>query len=281
MRIAFLAAEYPDVPVERGRVRIGSGPDNGLVLDAQSGILPMHLQIDVDPRRGIVLAVLDPDARVWVNGRPVQEKSLLRSGDLVVAGQVRMLIKGDQDPQAAPGTGLEGTKSSALGPTTPLLRGVAGRYVGRMRYLEGETIVGSAESAQLLLDVPDAPPRWARVEARQGQLALYVSEDAPAVEVNGVPVHSALLQSGDQLCFGHERFAVEAPGWSAQAEKPTVSHTQVVAPIIRPQAPVSTAPAVEATADTAGEATVDWIILAAAIVTIVALGTLVYLQFWG
>jgi hypothetical protein len=30
-----------------------------------------------------------------------------------------------------------------------------------------------------------------------------------------------------------------------------------------------------------GEATVDWIILAAAVVTIVALATLVYLQFWG
>ncbi|MEZ5442762.1 MAG: FHA domain-containing protein [Lysobacterales bacterium] len=282
MRIAFLAAEYPDVPIERGRVRIGSGPDNGLVLDARSGILPMHLQIDVDGRRGIVLAVLDPDARVWVNGRPVHEKALLRTGDLVVAGQVRMQIRGDEDPQPAPGKGLEGTKASALGPTTPLLRGVAGQYVGRMIYLQGETQVGNSETAQLQLDSADAPAKWLRVEARQGQLALYVADGAPAVGVNGVDVRSALLQSGDQVAIGQDRFVIEAPGWSAQAERPSVAHTQVVSPIVRPPAAAGVAIAdAGASSETAGEATVDWIILAAAIVTIVALGTLVYLQFWG
>jgi pSer/pThr/pTyr-binding forkhead associated (FHA) protein len=282
MRIAFLAAEYPDVPVERGRVRIGSGPDNGLVLDASSGILPMHLQIDVDPRRGMVLAVLDPDAKVWLNGRPVREKALLRLGDLIVAGKVRMLIKGDQDPPEAPAAGLEGAQAASLGPTTPLLRGLVGRYFGRMIYLPGETTLGTAAPAQVLIDEPDAPAQWLRLQARQGKLAVYCSEGAPKVAVNGVEVHSALLEAGDQIGFSNDRFVVEAPGWGAMAERePQVSNTQVVAPI-SPRAVAAPVPeSTEAATESPGEATVDWIILAAAVVTIVALATLVYLQFWG
>lgn len=283
MRIAFLAAEYPDVPVERGRVRIGSGPDNGLVLDASSGILPMHMQIDVDPRRGVVLAVLDPDAKVWLNGRPVREKALLRPGDLIVAGKVRMQIKADEDPPAAPPAGLEGAQAASLGPTTPLLRGMAGRFVGRMVYLPGETTLGSAAPAQVVLDQPDAPAAWLRIQARQGKLAVYAAEGSPAVSINGVDVRSALLEAGDQLAFENDRFVIEAPGWGAMAERPAqISNTQVVAPLTPRAEPTTPAAAsASAQAESAGEATVDWIILAAAVVTIVALATLVYLQFWG
>ena len=75
MRIAFPAAEYPDVPVERGRVRIGSAEDNGLVLEPESGILPSHMQIEVEARRGIVLTALSEAATIFVNGRPVREKA--------------------------------------------------------------------------------------------------------------------------------------------------------------------------------------------------------------
>jgi hypothetical protein len=63
--------------------------------------------------------------------------------------------------------------------------------------------------------------------------------------------------------------------------EPQVSNTQVVAPI-SPRAVAAPVPeSTEAVTESPGEATVDWIILAAAVVTIVALATLVYLQFWG
>lgn len=277
MRIAFPAAEYPDVPVERGRVRIGSDADNGLVLDAEHGILPSHLQVEVESRRGIVLSALSEAAKIWINGRPVREKAIVRVGDMIIAGQVRMVIKGDEDPPEAPAEPLEGTAAAEMGPTQPMLRGHVGSHVGRGIALMGRTIVGSAADCDVVVDEPHGVDKLLEIEARGGRLALRLLAPDQQVEVNGVMVRSALLASGDQIALRNNRFVVEAPGWNPPAAdvavKKAPAHTQVGRPLVVPP------PEPEATEAT--ENTVDWVILAAAIVTIGALGVLVYLQFWG
>ena len=191
MRIACPAAEYPDVPVERGRVRIGSAEDNGLVLEPESGILPSHMQIEVEARRGIVLTALSEAATIFVNGRPVREKALLRVGDLVVAGQVRMVLKADDDPVAAPDSVLGGTPAEEMGPTLPLLRGHTGTYVGHGLPLGSRTTIGADPACTITIDEPQGAPRLLQIEARGGRLALRVLAEGQQVEVNGVPVRSA------------------------------------------------------------------------------------------
>ncbi len=276
MRIAFPAAEYPDVPVERGRVRIGSSDDNGLVLDAEQEILPSHLQIEVESRRGIVLTVLSEGAKVWVNARPVREKAILRVGDSVVAGLVRMVLKSDEDPVEASEQPLTGTAAEQMGPTLPMLRAHQGPYFGQGLALGASTDFGADPSCKVQLDEPEGVAQLMRVDARAGLLRLKVSAADKQVEVNGVLVSSAMLQSGDQIALQNNRFVVEAPGWGgADTQAPSKTKpavTQVGRPLVVPP---------EADETQKGESTVDWVILAAAIVTIGALGVLVYLQFWG
>jgi len=277
MRIAFPAEEYPDVPVERGRVRIGSSDDNGLVLDAEQEILPSHLQIEVESRRGIVLTVLSEGAKVFVNARPVREKAILRAGDLVVAGQVRMVLKADEDPVAAPEQRLTGTAAEQMGPTLPMLRAHQGAYFGQGLALGASTDFGAGPDCTVQIDEPEGAACLMRIEARAGRLALTVVAADTQIEVNGVKVSSAMLQSGDQIALTNNRFVVEAPGWGgAEAEaapKTKPATTQVGRPLVIPPP--------EQDQPNQGESTVDWVILAAAIVTIGALGVLVYLQFWG
>lgn len=277
MRIAFPAAEYPDVPVERGRVRIGSDADNGLVLEAEHGVLPSHLQIEVESRRGIVLSALSEAAKIWINGRPVREKAIVRFGDIIVAGEVRMVIKGDEDPPEAPAKPLEGAAATEMGPTVPMLRGHVGGHVGRGIPLPGRTLIGSGSDCDVVVDEPHGVEKLLEIETRAGRIALRVLAPDQQVEVNGVMVRSAMLASGDQIALRNNRFLIEAPGWKPPAEdapaKKAPAHTQVGRPLVVPP------PEPEA-AETA-ESTVDWVILAAAIVTIGALGVLVYLQFWG
>ena len=93
MKISFPGGERQDFLTGEGVVRVGSAPDADIVLPAAKGVRAQHLSIHIEPRRGITLAVSDAGAPVQVNGRPVREKAILRLGDVVIAGSVRMVMR--------------------------------------------------------------------------------------------------------------------------------------------------------------------------------------------
>jgi hypothetical protein len=86
MKISFPGGERQDFLAGDGALRIGSLPENDIVLPAAKGVRPQHLEIQLEPRRGITLSVREVGAPVQVNGRPVKEKAILRLGDVVIAG---------------------------------------------------------------------------------------------------------------------------------------------------------------------------------------------------
>ena len=96
MRIEFPHAAREDFHWSQARLRIGSAPDNDLVL-AVTQAAPRHLCIQHD-RRGWVLQVLPGAGRIYVNARPVHERALLRAGDVVSVGDCRLLLCADVDP---------------------------------------------------------------------------------------------------------------------------------------------------------------------------------------
>ena len=76
MRIEFPRSAREDFHWTQPQLRIGSAPDNDLVL-AAGHAAEHHVRIQHD-RGGWVLQVLSAAARIHVNARPVRERALLR-----------------------------------------------------------------------------------------------------------------------------------------------------------------------------------------------------------
>ncbi|MGB2788617.1 MAG: FHA domain-containing protein, partial [Dokdonella sp.] len=91
MRLSFSNGEHADVIVDNGVTGIGSAQGNAILLGA-AGVAPWHARIVID-KRGMILEVLDPQARTHVNARPIQERALLRLGDVVNFDAVAAVLK--------------------------------------------------------------------------------------------------------------------------------------------------------------------------------------------
>jgi len=211
MRIEFPHAAREDFHWTQAQLRIGSAPDNDLVL-ASSQAAARHLRLQQD-RRGWVLQVLPTADRVYVNARPVRERALLRAGDVVSVGDCRMLLRDDQDPTERPPMNVP-----VQGRCTVALRAVAGPLSGRVMSLQDSLELGA--QGRFPLELPQGDSAALRIFCNDGQLLLEAgkpSERHP-LRLNGVAVHKAALQPGDQIGLATHRFVVEAPGLKPEPE---------------------------------------------------------------
>lgn len=205
MRIEFPNAAREDFRWAQAQLRIGSAPDNDLVLAAGQASA-RHLKIQQD-RCGWVLRVLPGADRIYVNARPVRERALLRAGDVVSVGDCRLLLLADEDPAER-----QVATIPVAGRCTVALRAVSGPLSGRVLSLRESLELGSSGGVPLEL------PRGERVSLgivwRDGNLMLetLVPCKAHPVRVNGFAVSDILLQPGDQIGVAMHRFVVDAPG---------------------------------------------------------------------
>jgi len=244
MRIEFPNAAREDFHWTQAQLRIGSAPDNDLVLAATQAA-PQHLRIQQD-RRGWVLQVMQSADRIYVNARPVRERALLRLGDVVSVGDCRMLLRADQDPSLRPQLSVP-----EQGRCTVALRAVAGPLSGRVLPLQGSLELGPQGSCPL--ELPQGDVVALRVSWQDGQLLLETTQPSGRhpLRVNGVTVQKLALQPGDQIGLAMHRFIVEAPGMEPEPE------------IVMPEPPPEHLP--EA-AGPAGE--VWWLIVTAAVLAL-------------
>lgn len=278
MKISFPGGERQDFLAGDGALRIGSLPENDIVLPAAKGVRPQHLEIQLEPRRGITLSVREVGAPVQVNGRPVKEKAILRLGDVVIAGSVRMVIRPDQDRAEKPPKALPDQETrQRYTPPRVVLRGVSGSYFGKVLTLRGKTVIGRGSECDVVLNEVEMSRRHALIENTPDGLFLRDLGSANGTFVNGTPVRDTILKPGDQLAFDQNRFLIEAPGYLLVAPGDEQPHTGVVTgvqrPLMIPQLPPT------ASARERESSAVDWIIMTAAIVTLLALAVLVYLEF--
>lgn len=211
MRIEFPNAAREDFHWAQAQLRIGSAPDNDLVLAAGQAA-PQHLRIQQD-RRGWVLHVLPSADRIYVNARPVRERALLRAGDMVSVGDCRMLLRADDDPARRPPLSVP-----EQGRRTVALRAVAGPLSGRVLPLQDSLEFGPQGGCTLELPQGDAVAL--RISWEDGQLTLRVNRPSARhpVRVNGVAVQELALQPGDQLGVAMHRFVVDGPGMEPEPE---------------------------------------------------------------
>jgi hypothetical protein len=207
MRIEFPNSARDDFFWTQSVLRIGSAPDNDLILAAQQAAAH-HARIQQD-RRGLVLQVMPDCGRVYVNARPVRERALLRPGDILSVGDCRMLLRAEDAPEQRQAAFLKPTDCP-----TAALRAVAGPLSGRVMPINGRLRLGLSGSQPL--ELPQGDAVGLELCWRDGQLALLVdpaSERNP-LRLNGVPINGngVILQPGDQLGLAHHRFVLDAPG---------------------------------------------------------------------
>lgn len=205
MRIEFPNAAREDFHWTQAQLRIGSAPDNDLVL-ASTQAAAQHLQIQ-QGRRGWVLQVVPSAGRIHVNARPVRERALLRPGDMVSVGDCRMLLRDDEDPALRPPLSV-----SEQGRCTVALRAVAGPLSGRVLPLQDSLEMGPR--GRCPLELPRGEVVSLRVFWQHGQVWLEATQPSAlhALRVNGVVVQKLALRPGDQIGLAMHRFVVEAPG---------------------------------------------------------------------
>src|SRR5690242_10073460 len=205
MRIEFPNSAREDFRWAQVALRIGSAPDNDLVVSAQQGAAH-HLRILQD-RRGWVLEVLSGAGRVYVNARPVRERALLRPGDILSLGDCRMLLCADEAPAARAPVAL-----SAQGRCTAALRAVAGPLSGRVFPLLERLELGPQGDQPL--ELPQAASATLALFWKEGELRVAAGSTPPRYPLllNGVAVEQAALHPGDQLGIAMHRFLVDAPG---------------------------------------------------------------------
>ena len=211
MRIEFPNAAREDFHWTQAQLRIGSAPDNDLVL-AVGQAAPQHLQIQQD-RRGWVLQVLPSTERIYVNARPVRERALLRAGDVVSVGDCRMLLRDDHDPATRALLSVPEQERC-----TVALRAVAGPLSGRILPLRDSLEFGP--QGRCPLELPQGDVAMLRIFWDNGQLLLQAiqTSERHSLRVNGAIVSRLALQPGDQIGLAMHRFVVEAPGMEPEPE---------------------------------------------------------------
>lgn len=198
MRIEFAHAVHPPLSWSgETPLRMGRATDNGLRLEGRD-VADHHAVLRQDAR-GLVLEVCRGAGKVYVNARPVREKALLRCGDSLGIGECRLHLVADAVRDAPDGNTDDAVAVMAL-------RAVAGPLSGRVHALD-ET---------LMLDEhgPVAVPgngKVLRLEPRGRQVHLDAGNLPPSriVSVNGLKVHQAWLDDGDQIVIGTHRFVLD------------------------------------------------------------------------
>jgi len=205
MRIEFPNTARNDFPWTGELLRIGSAPDNDLVVSGDQ-VAQHHVRIAAD-RRGWVLETLPAAGRVHVNARPVRERALLRAGDMVGIGDCRLLFCADEHParREAPAVAPDERRSAAL-------RAVAGTLSGQVLPIGAGLTLGQGGEHALVLPQDDAV--LLHVDWHAGCLRLRVVQSPRyhALRVNGTAVHESVLLPGDQIGIAMHRFIVDAPG---------------------------------------------------------------------
>jgi hypothetical protein len=211
MRIEFPNAAREDFHWTQALLRIGSAPDNDLVLAAGQAV-PQHLRILQD-RRGWILQVLPSADRIHVNARPVRERALLRAGDVISVGDCRMLLRADQDPSFRSSLSVP-----EEGRCTVALRAVAGPLSGKVLSLQDSLELGP--QGRCPLELPQGDVASLRIFWQDGKLLLETrqSSERHPLRVNGVTVEKLALQPGDQISLAMHRFVVDAPGMEPEPE---------------------------------------------------------------
>jgi hypothetical protein len=96
--------------------------------------------------------------------------------------------------------------------STYRLKGASGAVSGQKQVLGQTTVIGRADDCDLRLDQEGIAPRHAEITEHDGALLLRNLDPGHETLLNGEPVESASLASGDEIRIANCRWVLQAPG---------------------------------------------------------------------
>jgi len=93
------------------------------------------------------------------------------------------------------------------------LKGASGPVINQAFKLGAKTLIGRADYCDLRLDLEGVASRHAEIQENEdGSLVLVNLDSAAETLLNGEPVQSTSLASGDEIRIANCRWVLQAPG---------------------------------------------------------------------
>ena len=122
--------------------------------------------------------------------------------------------------------------------STYRLKGASGAVINQAHSLGPRTVIGRADDCDLRVDVDGVSPHHAEIVEQDGSLSLGSLDDANPVILNGEPIATAALASGDEIRIANCRWVLQAPGLrpekvlTEQAVRSRTSHLPWLIPLL-------------------------------------------------
>lgn len=217
MKLVFPNGEHVQVLLNSGVNRVGSGPDNAVVL-ADPSIGELHCEIHVTST-GANLQVPAGGGPVSVNGKPVPDIMALRAGDQIGFGPIvaRFAVVEAARGVSAAGAGANPDEDSGatrvrLAVPKYVLRGVSGAVFGKVFPVAGPVVIGRAPECDISVHAEEISRRHALVKPTQDGLSVEDLGSSNGTYINAKRVQQGFLNAGDELRLDAVRFIVVAPG---------------------------------------------------------------------
>jgi len=217
MKLVFPQGEHVQVLLNAGVNKIGSHPDNAVVL-RDPGISTLHCVVHVTST-GANLQVPAGGGPVSVNGKPVTDIMALRTGDQIGIGPVvaRFMVveasRNSPSPGVVPGSDEDiGATRVRMAVPKYVLRGVSGEVFGKVYPVSGAVVIGRATECDISVQADEISRRHALVKPTLDGLSVEDLGSSNGTFINAKRVQQGFLNPGDELRLDAVRFIVVAPG---------------------------------------------------------------------
>lgn len=217
MKLVFPQGEHVQVLLNAGVNKIGSGPDNAVVLN-DPAVSALHCEVHVTST-GANLQVPAGGGPVTVNGKPVSDIMALRAGDQIGIGPVVAKFVVVEASRNAPAPGVvpgsdEDSGATRVRMAVPkyVLRGVSGAVFGKVYPVSGAVVIGRATECDISVQADEISRRHALVKPTVDGLSVEDLGSSNGTYINAKRVQQGFLNPGDELRLDAVRFIVVAPG---------------------------------------------------------------------
>ncbi len=207
---------------------IGRSLDCGLTI-SDPQLQEKHAKLLVKGERALITNLVG-DAKVRVNGVPVNKPREVTHGDVLCFGTTELLVKDPKQGASADG----GTAPEADKPWTlvPMMTALS----GKLFEVEGTMTVGRSKECEISLAVTHLSRKHAQLSVTQRGLEIQDLDSANGTYVNGQRVERAILKPGDEVRFDSVNFQVAGPQQDLEA---TTVRPVLKAAVIRQSAPAA------------------------------------------
>lgn len=262
MKLLFPNGEHEPVELPDGEIVVGNTPECQVLL-AAPGIAARHCLLRSSGEQAVVRP-LDANAVTVLNGRQVTSETPIKPGDLLLFAKVgcRVVAMEKTPPQpvrkSTSSGDDEGRTRVRMALPKFMLRGVSGPTFGKTFAVVGAITIGRSSDCDVCIPIDEISRRHAKLQVVPDGVMVEDLGSANGTFVNNQRVHgSTLLKAGDELRLDTVRFLLVSPSMEVHSQA-----TKRTTPEPAPVAKRNHAP---------------WVIAAALILALLALGLLRYL----